>query len=34
MSIELMKPMRLYPQPIQQSVIEYLPVEIPHRRRL
>ena len=31
---EVMALMKLYPQPIQQSGVEYLPLEIPRRRRI
>jgi ClpP class serine protease len=30
---EVMQLMRLYPQPIQQSGVEYLPIDIPRQRR-
>lgn len=33
MPIEIMELMRLYPQPVQQSGVEFLPVDLPHRRR-
>ena len=31
---EVMALMKLYPQPIQQSGVEYLPIEIPRQRRV
>jgi Serine dehydrogenase proteinase len=31
---EVMALMKLYPQPIQQSGIEYLPINIPRQRRV
>jgi Serine dehydrogenase proteinase len=31
---EVMTLMKLYPQPIQQSGIEYLPIDIPRQRRV
>ena len=31
---EVMDLMKLYPQPIQQSGVEFLPIDIPHRRRV
>jgi ClpP class serine protease len=31
---EVMELMKLYPQPIQQSGVEYLPVEFPRQRRI
>ena len=31
---EVMQLMRLYPQPIQQSGVEYLPIDIPRQRRV
>ncbi|MGC2690922.1 MAG: ATP-dependent Clp protease proteolytic subunit [Pseudolabrys sp.] len=31
---EVMQQMRLYPQPIQQSGVEYLPIDIPRQRRV
>ena len=31
---EVMELMRLYPQPIQQSGVEFLPVDIPRPRRI
>ena len=34
MPLEVMKLMTLYPQPIQQSGVEFLPVNIPHHRRV
>jgi len=34
MPLEVMKLMTLYPQPIQQSGVEYLPVDIPRQRRV
>ena len=34
MPIEVMQLMKLYPQPIQQSGVEYLPLDIPRRRRI
>jgi len=34
MPLEVMQLMKLYPQPIQQSGVEYLPVDIPHQRRV
>ena len=30
---EVMELMKLYPQPIQQSGVEYLPIEMPRQRR-
>ncbi len=34
MPLEVMKLMTLYPQPIQQSGVEFLPVEFPRHRRV
>ena len=34
MPLEVMKLMTLYPQPIQQSGVEYLPIDIPRQRRV
>lgn len=34
MPIEVMGLMKLYPQPIQKSGVEFLPIELPQRRRL
>ena len=34
MPVQVMELMKLYPQPIQQSGIEYLPIDIPRRRRV
>jgi ClpP class serine protease len=34
MPLEVMKLMTLYPQPIQQSGVEFLPVELPRHRRI
>jgi hypothetical protein len=34
MPFEVMELMKLYPQPIQQSGVEYLPVDIPRQRRV
>ena len=34
MPLEIITLMKLYPQPIQQSGVEYLPIDIPRRRRL
>ncbi|MGC2335807.1 MAG: ATP-dependent Clp protease proteolytic subunit [Pseudolabrys sp.] len=34
MPTEVMQLMRLYPQPIQQSGVEYLPIDIPRQRRV
>jgi len=34
MPLEVMKLMTLYPQPIQQSGVEFLPVDIPRHRRI
>ena len=34
MPIEVMQLMTLYPQPVQQSAVEYLPVDIPRQRRV
>jgi len=34
MPLEVMKLMTLYPQPIQQSGVEFLPIDIPRQRRL
>jgi hypothetical protein len=31
MPLEIMELMKLYPQPIQQSAVEYLPIDIPRR---
>ena len=31
---EVMELMKLYPQPIQQSGVEYLPIDIPRQRRV
>jgi ClpP class serine protease len=33
MPLEMMELMRLYPQPVQQSGVEFLPLDLPHRRR-
>jgi hypothetical protein len=33
MPLEIMELMKLYPQPIQQSVVEFLPIDIPRPRR-
>ncbi|MGE3918829.1 MAG: hypothetical protein AB7F78_24340, partial [Hyphomicrobiaceae bacterium] len=30
---EVLDLMKLYPQPVQRSVVEYLPVDLPQRRR-
>ena len=34
MPLEIITLMKLYPQPIQQSGVEYLPIDLPRRRRL
>ena len=34
MPLEIMELMKLYPQPIQQSAVEYLPIDVPRPRRL
>jgi serine dehydrogenase proteinase len=34
MPLQVMEFMKLYPQPIQQSGIEYLPIDAPRRRRV
>ena len=34
MPLEVMKLMTLYPQPIQQSGVEFLPVDVPRQRRV
>ena len=34
MPLEIMELMKLYPQPIQQSVVEFLPIDIPRQRRI
>jgi ClpP class serine protease len=34
MPLEVMKLMTLYPQPVQQSAVEFLPVDIPRQRRV
>jgi len=34
MPIEVMQLMKLYPQPVQQSGVEYLPLDIPRQRRV
>jgi hypothetical protein len=34
MPLEVMALMKLYPQPIQQSGVEYLPIDIPRQRRV
>jgi ClpP class serine protease len=34
MPLEVMELMKLYPQPIQQSGVEYLPIDIPRQRRV
>jgi hypothetical protein len=34
MPLEVMQLMTLYPQPVQQSAVEYLPVDIPRHRRI
>jgi ClpP class serine protease len=34
MPIEIMELMKLYPQPIQQSGVEFLPIDLPQRRRV
>jgi len=31
---EVMELMKLYPQPIQQSGVEYLPIDVPRQRRV
>jgi hypothetical protein len=33
MPIEVMELMKLYPQPVQQSGVEFLPIDIPSRPR-
>jgi ClpP class serine protease len=34
MPLEIMELMKLYPQPIQQSGVEFLPIDLPQRRRV
>jgi hypothetical protein len=34
MPLEVMELMKLYPQPIQQSGVEYLPIDLPRQRRV
>src|SRR5262244_261000 len=34
MPLEVMELMKLYPQPIQQSGVEYLPIDVPRQRRV
>ena len=34
MPLEVMQLMKLYPQPIQQSGVEYLPIDVPRQRRV
>ena len=34
MPLEVIQLMTLYPQPVQQSGVEYLPVDIPRQRRI
>ena len=34
MPLEVMELMKLYPQPVQRSGVEFLPIDIPPRRRL
>jgi hypothetical protein len=34
MPVEVLDLMKLYPQPVQQSGVEYLPVDIPRQRRV
>ena len=34
MPLEVMKLMTLYPQPIRQSGVEFLPIDIPRQRRV
>ena len=34
MPLEVMKLMTLYPQPVQQSGVEFLPIEVPRQRRV
>jgi hypothetical protein len=33
MPVEVLELMKLYPQPVQRSGVEYLPVDIPRNRR-
>ncbi len=33
MPLEIMELMKLYPQPVQQSAVEYLPIDLPRPRR-
>jgi hypothetical protein len=34
MPLEVLELMKLYPQPVQQSGVEYLPIDIPRQRRV
>jgi hypothetical protein len=34
MPTEVMELMKLYPQPVQQSGVEFLPIDVPRQRRL
>src|SRR6516164_9619630 len=34
MPLEVLELMKLYPQPVQQSGVEYLPIDVPRRRRV
>ena len=34
MPLQVMELMKLYPQPVQQSGVEYLPIDVPRRRRV
>ena len=34
MPLEIMELMKLYPQPVQQSAVEYLPIDVPRPRRI
>jgi ClpP class serine protease len=34
MPLEIMELMKLYPQPVQQSAVEYLPIDVPRPRRM
>lgn len=34
MPLQIMEFMKLYPQPVQRSSVEYLPVDVPHRPRV
>jgi hypothetical protein len=34
MPVEVLALMKLYPQPVQRSGVEYLPIDIPRQRRV